>query len=123
MSFLALAKQAEAQLRAANGTTPSDAIDAVNAVSSRPPAVVSSSAISVAGVATYQAALHAFWRLVALGPAVDRETAIGVAAKVAQLIDVVGEPVATEMRHRLEAEWHRNTGRCARCGARGERHT
>ena len=32
MSFLALAKQAVARLRAANGTTPTDAIDAVNAV-------------------------------------------------------------------------------------------
>lgn len=123
MSFLALAKQAEAQLRAANGTAPSDTIDAVNALSSRPPGAVASSATGGAGVATYQAALHDFWRLVALGPAVDRETAIAAAAKVTRFIDVVGEPAATELRHRWEAEWYRETGRCPRCGERGERHT
>jgi hypothetical protein len=123
MSFLALAKQAEAQLRAANGTAPSDAIDAVDAVNSRPPGVVPSSASGLAGVAMYQAALHDFWRLVALGPGVERETAIGAAAKVTRLIDVVGEPAATDLRHRAEAEWYRETGRCPRCGERGERHT
>jgi len=123
MSFLALAKQAEARLRAANGMAPSDAVDAVNAVSSRPPGVVSSSASGVADVATYQAALHDFWQLMALGLTVDRETAIGAAVKVTRLIDVVGEPEATELRHRWEAEWHRETGRCPRCGERGERHT
>jgi hypothetical protein len=121
MSFLALVKQAEAQLRAATGTAPSDAIDARNAVSSRPPAVVSSA--SGVAVVAYAAALQDLCRLVALGPAVDREAAIGAAAKVTRLIDVIGELAATELRHRAEAEWHCETGRCPRCGERGERHT
>jgi hypothetical protein len=123
MSFLELAKQAEAQLRAANGAAPNDALDAVNAVSSRTPGLVPSSASGLEGLAMYQAALHDLWRLVASGQAVDRETAIDAAAKVTRFIDVVGEPAATELRHRWEAEWYRQTGRCPRCGDSGERHT
>lgn len=120
MSFLALFKQAEAQRRAAHGTAPSDAINAVNAESNRASVVVSS---SVTEVATYEAALHDFWRLVMLGPGVDWDTATRAADEVTRLIDVVGEPAATDLRHRWEAEWYRETGRCPQCGETGERHT
>ena len=120
MSFLALVKQAEAQRRARKGIPPSDAIDAVNAVSSWPPGAVSS---PIDAIAAYRVALHEFWRLVTLGHNVDAETATRAVNEVTQLIDLVGEPAATELRHRLEAEWHRDTGRCARCGGSGERHT
>lgn len=119
MSFLELAKQAEARLRAARGTTPGYAINAVDAVSSGPPGVVSS---PVDPVAAYRAALHEYWRLVALGPGVDRGTAIRAVNEVVRLVDDVGEPAATELRHPLETEWHRETGRCPRCGESGERH-
>jgi hypothetical protein len=120
VSFLELAKQAEARLRAQRGGRRDDAINAVDAVNRRPRDVASA---PVDVFAAYRAALHEFWRLVALAPAVDPATAIRTLDKVARLIDVVGEPVATELRHRLEAEWHRDTGRCARCGDSGERHT
>jgi hypothetical protein len=70
----------------------------------------------------YRTALRWFWRLTAAGAEADR-VAAGVAYnEVVRLFDEVGEPVATMLRHRLEGEWHAETGSCPRCGARGERH-
>jgi hypothetical protein len=120
MSFLELAKQADARLRTAKGAAPPYAVNAVNAVSGGLHGVVPP---PVDNVTAYCAAMREFWRLVALGPAVDRGTAIKALNEVIRLVAEVGEPTATELRHRLEAEWHREAGRCARCGESGERHT
>lgn len=69
-------------------------------------------------VRAYRAALREWWRLMGLGPDVDRQTATVTYDKVIRLIDEVGEPLATRVRHKWEAEWTRETGRCPRCGER-----
>ncbi|MBI2218951.1 MAG: hypothetical protein HYU51_16825 [Candidatus Rokubacteria bacterium] len=111
MSYLDLAKQAEARLRAARETSPGYDINDITTERLGP----------LAHVESYRATLREFWRLVAL-PAVDPEAAIATHNEVIRLIDEVGEPRATRLRDRWEGEWHRETGRCPRCGERGERH-
>jgi len=69
-------------------------------------------------VLAYRVALREWWRLVALGPEVDRQTALMTHDEVIRLIDEIGEPPATGLRWKWEAEWTRETGRCPRCGER-----
>jgi hypothetical protein len=70
----------------------------------------------------YRAALYEFWRLMALGPNADPDPCRRALNEVFKGEDEVGEPRASELRGRWEVEWHQATGRCPRCGERGERH-
>lgn len=71
-------------------------------------------------ITAYRAALWEFWRINAAGAAVPRTTAMATYNMVIKLMDEVGEPTASTLRHRWEREWHQETGRCPRCGERGE---
>jgi hypothetical protein len=57
-----------------------------------------------------------------MGEDVPPEIARKAVDLVLKLEDEIGEPRATELRHQWEAEYHRETGRCPRCGEGGERH-
>lgn len=70
----------------------------------------------------YRASLLEFWRLNAAGPEVTQAVAVAAYNEVVRLIDEVGEPTASTLRHQWEREWHQKTGRCPRCGELGERH-
>jgi ribosomal protein S20 len=74
-------------------------------------------------VADYRGALRTFWRLTAAaGDETDRAEAVSAYNVVIKLIDEIGEPLATTLRHRFEVQWFEETGCCPRCGVRGTTH-
>jgi hypothetical protein len=72
-------------------------------------------------VDAYRDALRECWRLMALGPDADAAACHRAMNELFKLEDEVGEPRASELRRQWEIEWHRETGRCPRCGEVGER--
>jgi hypothetical protein len=70
----------------------------------------------------YREALRLFWRLNAAEAEVSPAAAMQAHNEVIKLTDEIGEPRATILRHRWEAEWYAEAGVCPRCGERGERH-
>lgn len=73
-------------------------------------------------VADYREALLAFWQANASDTEITPKVASAIYNDVVKAIDEVGEPLATTLRHRWEAEWHAERGVCPRCGEPGERH-
>ena len=73
-------------------------------------------------IEAFKIALREAWRLMAEGPDADPEACRRALNEVFKLEDDVGEPRATELRHAWEAAWHRDAGRCPRCGELGDRH-
>lgn len=67
----------------------------------------------------YREALCQVWSLMAAGERADPTVCVAALDELARRLDDVGEPVATELRHRWEREWWTQTGRCRRCGEPG----
>lgn len=64
----------------------------------------------------YRAALRRCWTLMAHGDAAEPPDASQVRDELVRLIDEVGEPAATELRHRLAHAWWREQRTCPMCG-------
>lgn len=70
----------------------------------------------------YREALRRFWTLAADGECAHPAASQEALDELARRLDDVGEPAATEHRRRWENEWHRESGKCPRCGETGPRH-
>jgi hypothetical protein len=70
----------------------------------------------------YRDALRAVWEMTATGADADPDQCRPALDEVVRFIDDVGEPQATRPRHGWERDWHRETGRCPRCGEPGDLH-
>lgn len=70
----------------------------------------------------YRDALHRWWSLTAQGAAADPAETMSVYQAIVRLLDDVGEPRATGLRHQWAAEWYAECGICPTCGERGPYH-
>jgi hypothetical protein len=115
MSYLEMLKQAEARLWAARQRRAGDERDEITKE-------VFPSLPEPRHLDAYRAALREFWHLMARSSGIDATTAARIRDEVVRFEDEVGEPRAMELRHQWEADWHRETGRCPRCGEPGKYH-
>jgi hypothetical protein len=107
VDHLERAKAVWAQIRAERGELPAEAPDLPEP----------------RHVDAFKGALLRFWHLMADKADVPEDVAANLVDLIFKLEDEVGEPRASLLRQRWEIEYHRETGRCPRCGETGERHT
>jgi len=72
--------------------------------------------------ADYRQAILCWFELTTQGPAVHQAEVDRVHQEILRLIDDVGQPRATSLRHQWARAWHRETGVCPYCGERGVYH-
>jgi len=81
-----------------------------------------SHAVARRRIGPYRTALAQVWTLLEAGPGIDPGKCGAAIREAARLAGLLGEPAASALRRRWEREHHRETGRCPRCGERGELH-
>lgn len=72
--------------------------------------------------AVYRQTLQRWFELTAQGPVAHQAEVDRVHQEILRLIDDVGQPRATSLRHQWAREWWQETGVCPYCGDRGPYH-